>query len=128
MPVPCGENRWQIPLGPSTLPQRIEVLFDGETATASEQPQWEFTAPDLGDLAVQQTLWTISGPPGFETEKPDDAGVADPLRQELIRLEDLTTAVELGSDTPIEEPGEGVRWYLPWARRWVAAWNGANGS
>ena len=47
MPVPCGENRWQIPLGPSTLPQRIEILFDGEMAPAAEQRRWEFAAPDL---------------------------------------------------------------------------------
>ncbi len=49
MPIPNGESRWQIPLAPGKLPQRLEVLFEGRMAIAGARPRCSFRRLDWGN-------------------------------------------------------------------------------
>jgi hypothetical protein len=121
-PAVHGENRFAVPLCLSTLPQRLEVVFDGRLNGPDTDGIRRFPVPRLGDLPVRLMLWTIAGPSGSTMLHP---GSIAPWEQELLRLRHLSDVVELVADFPDEEPASAARWYLPWARRWRAAFDEA---
>ncbi len=121
-PAVHGENRFAVPLGLSTLPQRLEVVFDGRLSGPDSDGIRRFPLPRLGDLPVRQMLWTIAGPSGSTTRHPNSMA---PWEQELLRLRHLSDVVDLVADFPDEEPASAARWYLPWARRWRASFDEA---
>jgi len=55
-------GRWQFDLSHHELPQRVEVLFQGELVGKPAEISEHFAAPTLLDLPVVRTLWTIRGP------------------------------------------------------------------
>ncbi|MGQ9576098.1 MAG: hypothetical protein ACUVUC_12345 [Thermoguttaceae bacterium] len=115
---PVQARIWQIPLGPSRLPQRIEVLFAGVLAEAGDSGPREFPAPRLVDLPVEQMLWTIAGPAGFDPVPGQPIGSAERLDQELCRLGAISRTIEGVIGSPLADPEELARWYRRWARRW----------
>ncbi len=55
----------RIALGPELLPQHIEIAFAGRLSSHSSM--WRrvaIAAPTLGNLPVERSLWTVTGPPG----------------------------------------------------------------
>ena len=120
-PVSTGGNSWRVALGPRDLPQRIEVLFDGNLPAPESITNQRFDAPSLGDLPVGQTLWTVAGPAPFEPGKPAGGGPITPWRHELSRLENIAAIIQSGWMAAAEDPDSTRRWYRLWARRLVAS-------
>jgi hypothetical protein len=112
-----GHQQWRLTLGSDELPQRIEVVFDGTLPRAAWSQQ-RLPAPALGELPVEQTLWTIQGPPGMELPKELESRRTNPWRQDIARLQsiaDLTTLVE--GRAANEASADLAAWHQPWARR-----------
>jgi hypothetical protein len=59
---------WQLPLSSSQLPQRIEVVFQGQWSQGHGERR-QFTSPVLlnsdDEIDVSRTIWTINAPDGF---------------------------------------------------------------
>jgi hypothetical protein len=119
--APAGTNEWRVPLSPSGRPQRIEVLFSGELPEPASAADRSLDAPTLGNLPVEQTLWTVVGPSSFEPGQPEQRSLTDSQPHELSRLKSAAALIESASALPAEDPQETLRWYRPWARRLAAA-------
>jgi hypothetical protein len=124
------DHAWQISLGTSPLPQRIEVLFAGMDADPAAAEERHFHAPEVltvgqppCPLPVLQSLWTLRGPRRFEAELGGDVPPAEPLDQELARLLAITELIQRAVDSPAHDPEATARWYRVWARRCVASRN-----
>ncbi len=117
---PAGQDRWRVSLGSPQLPQHIEVLFQGQMPDGSWGPgRWRIDAPEIVDLEVERTLWTIYA--------PSQAGFGEPLiaqskltfaQQELWRTKNIAAMLNLAADVAADQlPEEIVRWYRPWQGR-----------
>ncbi len=138
LPAACtlvDDHTWQVSLGGSGLPERIEVLFGGMDPGAAVSGVRQFRAPEILGLPVLETLWTVRGPRRFEGELGGDAVAADAAAVELIRLRTVTESIEQAvetADLPPLDPGVGeggpldeetARWYGASLRRWTASQN-----
>lgn len=120
-PVPVRAGAWTLPLGPDRLPQRVEVLFTADLPAAGRSARQRFEAPSLGDLPVEETLWTVAGPPSAEASHAEGVQATVPWRHELARLRSAAAMIESASRASSEDPEETLRWYRVWARRLIAA-------
>lgn len=123
-PIPADAG-WQLPLNPNRLPQRIEVIAIGTAGEAGEfWSDFELSAPSLGDLPVEQTLWSFTSPPGWEfIESGKMAQPIDSIAYEEYRLKSMALLVSgLSSDMAATTPAaELADWRRKWARRLAAA-------
>ena len=115
-----GENGWRLALGAQGLPQRIEVIFSGAISGSASRRRFE--SPRLVDLDVEQTLWTVYGPPCFITGQPPAAEQrVSAAQQELYRLKNISALTQLRPEIIGEHlPEEIARWYRPWRDRFSA--------
>ena len=127
MPTPVAANRWLLPLGPNSLPQRIEVVFDGSVPEPDADGLMNFDAPTLGNLPVRQTLWTISGPSGLMLQDQDLPTVTPvtPLKHDLVRLQNLTQLGEIAKNSLAEQSPDSGGWQQAFTRRRAAAFRDA---
>lgn len=137
--LPLEENAWEMNLISNQLPQRIEILFQGEISSKRGQ---SLAAPWIaargGPVEVTQTLWTVYAPRGISlaatpssdatknapaqthpltqtlTPTPTSA-LTQPsaLGQQWQRLDSLSAM--LGEASADESAEILARWYEPWA-------------
>jgi len=123
-PIPAAAG-WQLPLNPNRLPQRVEVIALGAAGEAGELwSDFELSGPSLGDLPVEQTLWTFTSPPGWEfIESGILAQRIDLIAYEEYRLKSMASLVsDLSGDMAATTPAaELADWRRKWARRLAAA-------
>jgi hypothetical protein len=110
-----GISRWRLKLVSDELPQCVEVIFTGRLSSAG--PPHRLPAPSLGDLTVQQTLWTIRGPLESSLPKSLPAQTVDVLEQNLIRLQTIDRLLSLA---PTDQPPsiDLTTWLRPWIARY----------
>jgi hypothetical protein len=109
-----GTSRWDLAVGPSPLPQRIEVTFF-DPHSHWERGAMSVAGPALADLSVEQTLWTISaaGLPG--ELRLSEGSPLSPLRKELSRLVELTNVLEAALQSAAHEaPAAPGHWATSW--------------
>ena len=111
------KNRYRIQLASRTMPQRIEVVFQGHISRAQWSGYAPFAAPRLGDVPVKQTLWKIWCPRRFTAESRATNG--DRLEHELARHKNLAAIIERQTALPGARPDDLLNWYRPWARRYA---------
>src|SRR5262249_5096266 len=117
---PLGQGRWRLALGPQQLPQHIELIYSGSVAGSGVQKQ--FQAPRLADIGVDQTLWTIYGPPSMGDAEPrQSTWHVHAVQQQLTRLQNVAALVTLPPEVVGEHlPEEIARWYGSWQNRYAA--------
>jgi len=118
--VPLGERTWQVPLGSTELPQRVEVVFTGRLPWGGGPGRQRLDAPALGDLPVERTLWTAVGPDELEPIS-EPAEAIGPVQQEMLRLKAIAGLIESVAATAGEDAQAVASWYHYWARRLVAS-------
>jgi hypothetical protein len=123
-PTPV-EGGWELPLGANRLPQRIEVVASGRTSGSGAL--WndvQLPAPALGDLPVEQTLWTLYAPAGWKSVEMGTGAVPiDAFAYEGYRLKSIAAIVnnlssDMAATTP---PAELLNWRRAWLRRLVSS-------
>ena len=121
--APAGPQGWQFALGPPQLPQHVEVVFRGTLANAQASAgPLRFEAPSLVGLEVEETLWTVFGPPGAGRGEPLDTSAMTAAGQELQRLEASKSILGLAAHVASEQmPEEMNRWQSLWKGRFLAA-------
>ncbi len=122
-PAPVAANRWLLPLGPNSLPQRIEVVFDGSISQPLDDGPIKVEAPVLGDLPVRQTLWALSGPSELklQDENPDTVDSVTPLEHGRQRFENVTRLMEIAKKSTAEQSPDSGGWHEIYSRRRAAA-------
>lgn len=110
-----GSRRYRIPMGPRSLPQRIDVVFSGRMPEGLSTVQPTLDVPRPGNLPVVRTLWTVSGPSGLEPIGEDES-----LRQEQLRVENLVAMLDHVAKSHAKQPELARRWYRSWDRRLTA--------
>ena len=123
-PIPDADG-WKLPLSPNRLPQRVEVIALAAPGEASDVwNEFELSAPSLGELLVEQTLWTLASPPGWESVELGDGAIAiDAIAYEGYRLKSIASLVSgLSGDMAATIPAvELADWRRKWARRLASA-------
>ena len=113
-----GENHWNIWLGDNKLPRRLEVIFAGRPSSSVKIDS--LPAPQLVDLPVERTLWSISAPRSFGPATLRRESSISQLRHELLRYEATTALADSAAGLLLEESPENLnRWYAPWAKRFL---------
>ena len=115
IPVADASRQWNIRLGASQYPQRLEVVYQGQ-AQVQHGYLAGLTAPRLEDLPVEQTFWTLHGCGSWQLLDAAGKTPLTPVEQELERLSSFDKMVHLATDTAIDEPvSEILDWYRPWS-------------
>ena len=78
-------------------------------------------APKLGDLAVDETLWTVASPPQLELLSAADSQPISPWHHELVRLENIAELIASASQAVADSRQETIRWYTCSAARMLVA-------
>jgi hypothetical protein len=119
--VPAGANRWRLTFESRRLPQRIELVYEGQLDGSAKRRL--FRSPRLMDLEVARTLWTVYGPPISGLGQASlSAAAATSAEQEIHRLKSTSALLQLSAEVIGEHlPEEIVRWYRPWKSRYAAA-------
>jgi hypothetical protein len=119
---PESQNRWQIPLHSDVVPQRVEVLYQGQLRGPATAGRCSLEAPSLGKIPTARMLWSISGPSEVHMRLPDGVEEADPVQMDLVRLQGMSAAVELIQSLSMrpDEPEKTDQWQAIWRRRWEA--------
>ncbi len=119
LPQKRGEDTWQIPLGRTALPQRLELVLAG-TVPLDERGGARIEAfPQLEGLPIQRSLWTLSGEAQFEV-----AGAVEPVRREqaaIARLRNVTGLIHRAADRPGCSLEDEPSWYRGWFSQWITA-------
>jgi hypothetical protein len=117
-----GEQRWRIPLGTTSLPQRIEVVFHGLLGAVDRSLQTLQTlqssqtialiGPTVLDLPCGETFWTVQGPAQFGEGTPTLTHTRTG-RVDLAKRR-LDTARQLVQSAPTGVGREGANHVEPW--------------
>jgi len=123
IPTAVAENQWLLPLGPDSLPQRIEVVFDGAVLEPDAEGLVVFHAPTLGNLPVRKTLWTISGPSDLKLQEQDAVTVTpiSPLKHGVEKLKSLARLAEIDRNSTAEQSPAGGGWHQAYSRHQAVA-------
>ena len=120
-PLPAQNGDWQLPLGANRMPLRVKVIASGPLRDVAQfWAKVKPPAPELGDLPVEQTLWTVYAPPGWEcVEVGKSAIVIDAFESERFRLRSIAALADnLSSDAAATTPSAELEsWRRAWARR-----------
>ncbi len=118
------QGQWNVMLGSSDLPHRIEVVYRRQShASSSLWSSMQIAAPSLGALAVERTLWTVYTAPGVSVEYEGPDFVADQaIEFDLLRLDSMEPSFIAVADAQVDHPSDELqRWAEPWLRRWIAS-------
>jgi len=117
---PLEENRWEFNLVSNQLPQRIEILFQGQTGSGGQPLSVPWISAQGGPLEVAQTLWTVDAPRGTSLAMDPAAVPLSSLGQQWLRLDSVTSTLD---ETSADESADILaRWYEPWAFDIQQAW------
>lgn len=120
-PVPVEEGVWRVALAPGTLPQQLEVLFQGASPPPGTAGAPLLRAPFLEGLPVRRTLWTIATPPDVLPDRVMQGEDISSLSLRLVRARQVADLVVAGQGLAEEDPEESRPWYRRWCRRWIDA-------
>lgn len=126
-PLPAKNGDWQLPLGANRMPLRVKLVASGPVGDLSRL--WtniKPPAPQLGDLPVEQTLWSVYSPPGWDCVDVGSSAIRiDALESERYRLRSIAALADnLSSDAAATTPSaELENWRRAWARRLVLLQN-----
>jgi hypothetical protein len=112
------DNDWNVVLGPTPLPRRLEVLSRSVEKSADDH-QTEIARAILltgtSPIAIEISLWSV----GFPTSSPKPLiGVAESTAGDLasLRFDRMLSIVESTTAMAIESPApDGRHWYQEWA-------------
>jgi len=122
-PLPGEGRQLRVPLGPQQLAQRIQVLFVGRIVRdAGNAVPLSLRAPILQGLPVENTCWTLRRPAGGDWDPIPSSSAVSSIELDWLRVRNIARLIAKAEDVLKDgDPDEIVRWYVPWARRWVAA-------
>jgi hypothetical protein len=120
---PSGSTRWRLALGPSHLPQFIEIL-SRSTAQQASALRLELSRPRLVSdgmpLPVEMSFWSFNHLANRDAATISGADRVTGAQQAASRLDRLVSISEAATSAAIEAPfPDGYNWYQPWAARLV---------
>jgi hypothetical protein len=138
--IAAGHNMWRVALSSKRLPQRIEVVFSGTIQPSDRTNERLLLAPALGDVPIQQTLWTVTPPALFALSIPPqgissennnmegkegntregnitEGSVVADWQQQWIRTRNNAAIVSTACQALEADGDEIARWYPLWMRR-----------
>jgi hypothetical protein len=116
------DRSWHLALGPTHLPQSLEVICRAERRGVDRGPHIRLDRPRLLDgalpLPVEVGLWSIGLPKQASPWRVERAAAVNAAEQAALRLSRLASVVESATSVAVDLPiAEGRDWYLPWAAR-----------
>jgi hypothetical protein len=121
---PLGPHRWRLTLGPSQLPQYIEIVSRTQAGNHKSASHVELRRPQLliqdDAMPVEMSLWSFN-----HSSRPGDVIVSGADRvtraqQSASRLDRLVSISEASTPAAVEASfPDGYNWYHPWAARLI---------
>ena len=110
--IPNGPGKWKLPLASERLPQRIEVVFQGVLADPLGYGPRNLTAPSLGVLPADRTLWTVSIPPPLIVQSGKDRNAVSLDSQQWIRIRNAAETIASAENLLLSDDAEEtLHWY-----------------
>ncbi len=110
--IPNGPGKWKLPLASERLPQRIEVVFQGVLADPLGYGPRNLTAPSLGVLPADRTLWTVSIPPPLIIQSGKDRNAVSLDSQQWIRIRNVAETIASAENLLLSDDAEEtLHWY-----------------
>ncbi len=121
---PSGGTQWRLALGPSQLPQFIEILSRSTAQQTASASRLELSRPRLVldgvPLPVEMSLWSFNHSANRGAATISGADRVTGAQQAASRLDRLVSISEAATSAAIEAPfPDGYNWYQPWAARLV---------
>lgn len=116
------EGRCHVQLGPTQLPQWLEVVSHAKGEPTSKARVIELRRPTLFDgdkpLGVEMGLWSFCGTQKQVTVRVTGASQATALEHMATRLDRLVNIAESAIPAAAAAPApDGYYWHLPWSER-----------
>jgi hypothetical protein len=119
--APKGPGRWQLDLGPAQFPHHIEVVFRSKAKNTSQRTgACRLAVPRLGDLPVEQTVWTVHGTGSREVVAAEGTALVaiQPLRRDWLRLQSAAGLLDRAAQRVADQRSSVIEpWYGNWSRR-----------
>jgi hypothetical protein len=120
--LPDGNTQWRLALGPSQLPQFIEILSRSSAQPAANASRLELSRPRLlldgAPLPVEMSLWSFRHSASRGAATIAGADRITGAQQSASRLDRLVSISEAATSAAIEASfPDGYNWYHPWAAR-----------
>ncbi len=113
------DGSWTIPLEQTVLPQRLEFVYGGLISFGSKGLARIEAFPQLVDLPITRTLWTVAGSGEFAV-----VGAGQPIGRDMVameRLRHVTALINPANHRPGSLLGEDEAWYRGWLGEWADA-------
>jgi hypothetical protein len=116
---PVDARRWRVSLGPSQLPQILEII-SADRAGANEGRKLErpILLVDGKPISVELSLWSIGYSPASARPRVTEADTVTESVQTAVRLDRLVSIADSAMPAAVEAPRpDGYRWFQLWAGR-----------
>jgi hypothetical protein len=118
---PAKQGGRQFDLHSDRLPQRVTVVYRGTMPDADGPGTRDFAAAMLGEIPVEQTIWTVSSPTCFALGESAEKDLIREAEREWLRLQRLDDVIDRAANLFSEDNAETWRWYRLHVRYWAAA-------
>jgi hypothetical protein len=120
------ERRWRVQLGPSNLPQTLDIVTRSVERVSSSPRLVEMSRPVLEQsdrpIPVDLSLWTLDRMASGGTPRVTGGAMATPAELAATRLDRLASISQSATRRAIETPVvDGLSWFAHWAAGLAAA-------
>jgi hypothetical protein len=113
------DGSWVIPLGRTSLPQRLAFVYEGHFSPDDRGPARFDMLPELEGLPVRRAIWTLAGP--GKSSIAGEAQLVSRERAAMLRLQNVTTLINRANASPGSSRNEDATWYRGWLAEWADA-------
>jgi hypothetical protein len=115
------DNRFELLLQSSQLPQRIEILFQADLSGSIRQlGSSRLACPQLDGVEPESTLWTIVGAEDLGQPQVNDIVPLDSAAAIRLRIDQVLSMIALSSELATVSQAVNMEdWYLPWQRHYL---------
>ena len=112
-------HSWEIPLGRTALPQRLEIVFAGRLPAGPNGATCRLSEFQLEQLPILRSVWTVAGPP--RCQLVGLAGNREISAHELAmeRVRNVAALIDIAAEESTASVEESRAWYRGWLGNWA---------
>jgi hypothetical protein len=112
-----------IELHSDSWPQWVQVIYTGRLPVQNDPAgRWQFSAPTIKDVPVEQTRWQITGPAPLQLLPAEIQSGAAAADESLAPFEALVKVAQDATDSPAAPAGSQADsahiWHKLWRQHW----------
>ena len=112
-------HSWEVPLGRTALPQRLEIVFAGRLPTGPNGAICRLSDFQLEQLPILRSVWTVTGP--RRCQLVGISGNREISSHELAmeRVRNVSALIDIAGEENAASVEESRAWYRGWLGNWA---------